>query len=293
MEESIRKSDVLIEALPYIQAFAGKTIVVKYGGSTLESPPVLKGILQDLVFLSAVGLRPVLLHGGGPEISKRIASAGKSTTFIDGRRVTDPATMRIVNEALETVNHRLVEQIRALGGRAVGLTARDRVITAAPHRDAKRLGFVGVVDGVHASRLRQVLARSAIPVVSPVGVRRHLRYNINADDAASMVAAALQAEKLVLLTNVRGILRQPGEPGSLIPTLTITEARLLLERGVIQEGMIPKVNACVTALRHGVKKTHVIDATIPHALLLEIFTKTGIGTEIVRSSRKPALSAVD
>ena len=290
MEESIKKSDALIEALPYIRAFAGKTVVVKYGGSALESAAVLKGILQDLVFLSAVGLRPVLLHGGGQEISKRLASAGKSTTFIDGRRVTDKATMRIVNEALAEVNETLVAGVRALGGHAVGLTARDRVILAAPHRDAKRLGYVGVVQDVRTAKIRQVLSRPAIPVVSPVGVRGSRLYNINADDAASVVASKLNAEKLVLLTNVRGILRQPGNAASLIPTLTIRDAKLLLERGVIQEGMIPKVHACQSALRRGVKKTHIIDATIPHALLLEIFTKTGIGTEIVRASTKPVSS---
>lgn len=290
MEESIKKADVLIEALPYIQAFAGKTIVVKYGGSALQSAAVLKGILQDLVFLSAVGLRPVLLHGGGPEISRRIASAGKSSTFIEGMRVTDRATMAIVNEALNEVNVSLVAQISSLGGRAEGFIARDRVILAQPHPDARRLGYVGTVTEVHVARIRRALRHCAIPVLSPVGSDHGTLYNINADHTASVVAARLKAEKLVLLTNVRGILRQPGEPGSLIPTLTIKDAKLLLERGVIQEGMIPKVHACVVALQHGVKKTHIIDATIPHALLLEIFTKTGIGTELIRSSAKPVLS---
>ena len=283
MQESIKKADVLIEALPYIQAFTGKTIVIKYGGSALDSPAALKGILQDLVFLSAMGLRPVLLHGGGQEISKRIASAGKSSTFINGRRVTDKATMKIVNQALGEVNQKLVEQIQALGGQSVGLTAKQRVISAAPHKDAKQLGYVGVVERVHKPAIRQVLEQSAVPVVSPVGVRGQLLYNINADDAASMVAASLHAEKLVLLTNVRGIMREPGNLASLIPTLTDKEAKLLMSRGVIQEGMIPKVNARITALRRGVKKTHIIDASVPHALLLEIFTKTGIGTEIIQS----------
>jgi len=282
MEESIRKADVLVEALPYIQAFAGKTIVVKYGGSALNNPAVMKGILQDLVFLSVVGLRPVLLHGGGPLISQRLASTGKSSTFIGGMRVTDRATMRVVNEALEEVNGQLVGQIRILGGRAEGLVARHRVIGAHPHPRASRLGYVGSVKSVHVTRIQRVLKRPAIPVLSPVGSNHHGQlYNINADEAASFVAAQLAAEKLVLLTNVRGILRQPGDTGSLIPTLSIKDAKLLLERAVIQEGMIPKVNACIAALRRGVAKTHIIDATLPHALLLEIFTKRGIGTEIV------------
>ena len=282
MEQSIKKAAVLIEALPYIQAFAGETIVVKYGGSALQRSPEVKGILQDLVFLSAVGLRPVLLHGGGPLISQRMASAGKTAKFIGGMRVTDKATIRIVAETLEEVNGQLVGQIRALGGRADGLVHHDRVITAEPHPSASRLGYVGVVKTVRVNRLHHALERSAIPVLSPVGSARGRFYNINADEAASFTAASLKAEKLVLLTNVRGILRQPGDPESLMTTLTIKEAKLLMERGVIQEGMIPKVHACISALKGGVKKTHIIDAGIPHALLLEIFTKTGIGTEIIR-----------
>ena len=282
MQESIKKADILIEALPYIQAFAGKIIVVKYGGSALQSRAVVKGILQDLVFLSTVGLRPVLIHGGGQEISKRLASMGKATTFIQGMRVTDRTTIQVVNEALEEVNRKLVESVRALGGAAEGMVARDRVILAAPHPSTTQLGYVGSVKEVQVAKLRHVLARPAIPVLSPVGSRDGQLYNINADEAASMVAASVRAEKLVLLTNVRGILRHAGDAGSLIPTLTTKEAKMLLEHRVIQEGMIPKVNACIAALRGGVKKTHIIDATISHALLLEIFTKTGIGTEIIR-----------
>jgi len=282
MEDSIKKADILVEALPYIQAFSGKTIVVKYGGSALQDPSVSRGILQDLVFLSVVGLRPVLLHGGGPVISQRIAASGQSTMFIEGMRVTDRSTMRIVNEALEGINEQLVEQIRALGGIASGLVAQHRVLLAKPHPHATRLGYVGSVKAVQIAKVRQVLERPAIPVLSPVGTNHGQLFNINADEAAAAVAATLRAEKLVLLTNVRGILRQPGEPSSLIPTLSIKDAKLLMERRVIQEGMIPKVRACVAALRQGVKKTHIIDAAIPHALLLEIFTRTGIGTEIIR-----------
>ncbi|MBI3324253.1 MAG: acetylglutamate kinase [Candidatus Omnitrophica bacterium] len=281
MEDSIRKADVLIEALPYIQRFAGKTIVVKYGGSALSSGSVVRGILEDLVFLSVVGLRPVLLHGGGPAISQRAALAGKATKFIGGMRVTDQGTVEIVNEALEEVNRNLVEEIQQLGGRARGLVVKDRVIIAQPHPDSAKLGYVGLVKRVEAGRLHTVLAEPAIPVVSPIGSADGQLYNINADEAASQVASSLRAEKLVLLTNVRGILRQAGDPESLIPTLTIEEASMLIERAVIQEGMIPKVRSCISALKAGVGKTHIIDAAIPHALLLEIFTKTGIGTEIV------------
>jgi len=281
MDEFIRKSDVLIEALPYIQAFAGKAIVVKYGGRALANSQVVRGILQDLVFLSAVGLRPVLIHGGGPLISERMAAAGKAAKFVKGMRVTDRETIRIVNESLERVNREFVQQIRMLGGKVEGLVARDGVIVAMPHKHAETLGYVGSVASVHAERIRRVFDRSMIPVVSPIGKCARQLYNINADEAACHVAGGLKAEKLVLLTNVRGILRQAGDVSSLIPTLSITEAKLLVDRHVIQEGMIPKVQACVAALRRGVGKTHIIDAAIPHALLLEIFTKTGIGTEII------------
>ena len=282
MEDSIKKADILIEALPYLQAFRGKIIVAKYGGSAIDNPAAMRGILQDLVFLSIVGLRPVLVHGGGPMITRKLSSVGKRTAFIDGIRVTDRSTIRVVDQALEEVNHRLVNQILGLKGRAQGLVAHDRVVVATPHPRAARLGFVGCVKAVQTEPIRAILARQAIPVMSPVGMNGTQRYNINADEVASKVASSLKAEKLVLLTNVRGILRHAGEPTSLLSTVSVKETKLLLERQVIQEGMIPKVKACVEALRGWVKKAHIIDAAIPHAMLLEIFTKTGIGTEIIR-----------
>jgi len=283
MEESIRKADILIEALPYLQAFRGKVIVAKYGGSAIDNPTAMRGILQDLVFLSAVGIRSVLVHGGGPMITRKLSAAGKKSAFIDGMRVTDHETIRVVTQELEGVNERLAAQITLLGGHAEGITPRSRVIVAEPHPRAAELGFVGSVKTVRTEPLRKIFLRHAIPVISPVGTGGgHERYNINADDVASEVAAHLKAEKLVLLTNVRGILRQPNDVSSLISTVSVKEAKVLAERHVIQEGMIPKVKACVEALRRGVKKTHIIDAAIPHALLLEIFTKQGIGTEIVR-----------
>ena len=282
MEESIRKADILIEALPYLQAFRHKVIVAKYGGSAIEHPTAMRKILQDLVFLSVVGIRPVLVHGGGPEITRTLSLRGQGTTFIDGMRVTDQATVRVVHHALEGINRRLVEQINALGGRAEGLLPRHRVVAAAPHARAGELGFVGSVKAIRTAPIREACARHAIPVVSPVGIEGGQLYNINADDVASEVAVHLKAEKLVLLTNVRGILRQAGEAASFISTLSVKEAKLLMRRGVIQEGMIPKVNACIQALQRGVRKTHIIDAAILHAMLLEMFTKTGIGTEIIQ-----------
>lgn len=282
MEESIRKADILIEAIPYIRAFRGRVIVAKYGGSAIDNPSSMRAILQDLIFLSSVGIRAVLIHGGGPEISRKLSASGRKTHFVDGMRVTDRDAIRVVNHALTDVNERLVAQIKLLGGAGEGFVPRDRVIVAEPHDRAAELGYVGRVSLVHTGPLRMAFRRHAIPVISPVGIREQQLYNINADDVASDVAAHLGAEKLVLLTNVRGILRQAGDAGSLISTLSVKEAKLLIERAVIQEGMIPKVKACIEALRRGVKKTHIIDASIPHAMLLEIFTKQGIGTEIVR-----------
>ena len=280
MEDSIRKADILIEALPYLQAFRGKVVVVKYGGSAIDNPAAMRGLLQDLVFLSVVGLRPVLVHGGGPMITRKLSAAGKKSAFIDGMRVTDGEAIRVVAHELEAVNHRLVAQIKALGGGAEGIVPKRRVVLAAPHAKAAALGFVGSVKRVETAALVEAFARQEIPVVSPVGFGEGQLYNINADDVASEVAAHLKAEKLVLLTNVRGILRHAHDAASLISTLSVGEATLLIEREVIQEGMIPKVRACIDALRRGVKKTHIIDAAMPHALLLEIFTKKGIGTEI-------------
>ena len=282
MEESIRKAEILIEALPYLQAFRGKVIVAKYGGSAIDNPTAMRGILQDLVFLSAVGIRAVLVHGGGPMITRKLSAAGKKSAFIDGMRVTDSETIRVVHQELEEVNRRLVAQVKSIGGQAEGITPRTRVIAAEPHPRAAELGCVGSVKMVRIEPLRKIFLRHAIPVISPVGMGNGQLQNINADEVASEVAAHLKAEKLVLLTNVRGILRQPNDVSSLISTVSVKEAKVLAERHVIQEGMIPKVHACVDALRRGVKKTHIIDAAIPHALLLEIFTKQGIGTEIVR-----------
>jgi acetylglutamate kinase len=283
MKESIKKADILIEALPYIQTFRGRVIVAKYGGSAIDHAAAMRGILQDLVFLRAVGIHPVLVHGGGPMITKKLSERGRSSTFIDGMRVTDVDAIQVVNQELELVNCRLVTQINALQGRAEGFVPRHWVVVAQPHPRAAVLGFVGSVRMVQTGRIRQALRRNAIPVISPVGIGdRNQLYNINADDVASHVAAYLKAEKLVLLTNVRGIFRSPKDPRSLISTLSVRGVNRLIGAGVVQEGMIPKVKACATALRCGVKKTHIIDASIPHAMLLEIFTKEGIGTEIVR-----------
>lgn len=284
MEEAIRKADVLIEALPYIKEFHRKAMVIKYGGSILGDEKIRAGVLEDIVFLSYMGLCPILVHGGGPNISERMKAEGMKTDFVDGMRVTDEKTLSIVEEELNKLNKMLVTELQELGARAVGFQAgKQCIISARKKQEARDLGFVGEVESIDAQPLLAQTKDYAVCVVCPIGRGKDSKlYNINADDVASSVAVNLAAEKLVILTNVRGIMRSSGDPGSLISTLTVDEARGLIDEGAVQEGMIPKVKSAITALVGGVKKTHIIDARIPHALLLEIFTKEGIGTEIVK-----------
>jgi acetylglutamate kinase len=283
MKEAIKKADVLIEALPYIRQFRNKVFVIKYGGSILGEYKIRKGVLEDIVFMSFIGLQPVLVHGGGPNISGRIRQTGKKNDFVDGIRVTDEETLAVVEEELKKLNDMIVSEINGFGGQAVGLNGKDnKLIMAEKKKAAVDLGRVGQVVGVNSRAIREVLDRDQIPVILPMGVGEDgLTYNVNADEAAASVSKALQAEKFVLLTNVKGIMSNPEDRNSFISTLTRDEAVGLIDNKVIQEGMIPKVRACIHALENGVKKTHMVDACIPHALLLELFTDHGIGTEIV------------
>ena len=284
MEKAIKKADVLIEALPYIKSYSGKIFVIKYGGSALINPEIKKGVLQDIVFMSYVGIRPIIVHGGGPFINDEFRKLGRKVEFSDGLRVTTKEEVEIVDSVLSRVNANIVSDIKALGGRAVGMnTSKKNVITAVPHKESNRLGFVGEIDKVNTEAIRNAVRPRAIPVISPVsmGGDKEL-YNINADDAASEIAMAVKAVKLVLLTDVKGIMRHKGEESTLISTLAMKDADTLIERKIIQSGMIPKVKACMNALKAGVSKTHIIDGRIPHSLLLEIFTDKGIGTEIVK-----------
>jgi len=268
MEEAIKKADVLIEALPYIKNFRHKTFVFKYGGSILGEESIRRSVLEDLVFLSFMGIKTVLVHGGGPNISDKMRKIGKKTEFVDGMRVTDAQTL----------------QVAQIGGSVVGLSGKDHGILRAQKMPSKvDMGFVGVVSGVAADEVDKELKNHALAVIAPMGVdEKGVVYNINADEAASKIAAALGAEKFVLLTNVRGVMREPEDPDSLMGSLHLKDIKSLITQKVIQAGMIPKVNACIDALKGGVKKTHIIDARIPHATLLEIFTDMGIGTEIVK-----------
>jgi len=282
MEDAIKKADVLVEALPYIKKFHKKVIVIKYGGSILGEDTIRERVLEDIVFLSFVGVRVVLVHGGGPNISDRMRTSGKKTEFVDGMRVTDENTLLLVEEELQKLNDQIVREITELGAQACGLNGKDNSIIQTEKKKAKiDLGLVGQVVNISSAPILEQLQLNKVVVILPMGRGKDGKvYNVNADEAAADIAASLQAEKLVLLTNVKGIMRNPEDPNSFLSTLTENEARDLIDAKVIQQGMIPKVNACFQALDKGVKKSHIIDARTPHGLLLEIFTDKGIGTEI-------------
>lgn len=284
MQEAIKKAEVLIEALPYIKKFHKKIIVIKYGGSILGEEKIRKGVLEDIVFLNFMGLRPVLVHGGGPNISERMRQAGKRTEFIDGMRVTDAETLKVVEGELENLNALIVREVAEIGAKAVGLNGKDDQIIQVEKKKAKiDLGLVGHIVGIDSQVILQELKKDKIVVILPMGRGKDKRtYNVNADEAAAQIASALSAEKLVMLTNVLGIMRNADDPHSFISALNSEEVKDLIENKIIQQGMIPKVKACIYAIRNGVNKTHIIDARIQHALLLEIFTDRGIGTEIVK-----------
>ncbi len=284
MEEAIKKAQVLIEALPYIKQFHKKVVVIKYGGSILGEEKIRKCVLEDIVFLSFMGLRPVLVHGGGPNISDRMRISGKKTEFVDGMRVTDEETLKLVAEELQSLNELIVKEITEHGAHVVGLNGKDKQIIQVQKKKAKiDLGLVGTITSINTKPILEQINTPAIPVILPMGVGPDGKmYNVNADEAAAHIAIALKAEKFVLLTNVRGIMRRADDPHSFLSTLTEDEAKQLMESDIISSGMIPKVEACFEALDGGVRKTHVIDARIPHALLLEIFTDKGVGTEIAQ-----------
>ncbi|MDP8215501.1 MAG: acetylglutamate kinase [Candidatus Euphemobacter frigidus] len=295
MEKIIEKAAVLIEALPYIQSFQKKIVVVKLGGSAMTSPDCVEGVLRDVVFMEAVKMKPVVVHGGGDAISLRMKEAGIVPRFREGLRVTDPGTIGIVEEVLSEINGRLKDQIEELGGRAESLSTRDdNVIKARKHMPllpgpagssrTADIGFVGEVERIDAAAITRITRRDRVPVIAPLGRDEEGQvYNINGDLAAGAIAAALKAEKLVFLTDVEGIMTKSDQPGQqqLLSTLTGEEIIQLLDEGVIAGGMIPKVKAGLHALEGGVKKIHIIDGRVKHSLLLEIFTDKGIGTEIV------------
>ena len=285
MNKLIEKANVLVEALPYIRAFAGKTLVIKYGGKAQVDDALKAGFAEDVVLMKYIGLNPVIVHGGGPQISDMMKRLGKEPRFVDGVRVTDRETMEIVEMVLGgVINKEIVELISRHGGRAVGVSGKDGGLITAKRAKAsggKRvdLGQVGDVEAIDPQMLVDLTSNRYIPVIAPIGVDRDgATYNINADLVAGAVARAVKAEKLVVLTDVAGIL---DAKGSLVPTLARKDIQRLIKSGTITSGMLPKVQACLTAVEGGVAKAHIIDGRVPHALLLEIFTKEGIGTEII------------
>ncbi len=281
MEEAIKKANVLIEALPYIKKFHKKVTVIKYGGSILGEERVRNSVLEDIVFLRYTGIRPLLVHGGGPNITERLKESKIYSEFSEGFRVTDDATLNIVEEELNKLNDLIVEEISSHGVKAAGFKKDNGLLKVEKKRSNKDLGFVGEVIDFNAGKLKKVLPE-AIPIICPMGVSKdNIVYNVNADEAAFFLASRLPVEKIVFLTNVLGVMRNPNDEDSLISTLTVKEAEELINDGVIDEGMVPKVKAAVESIKQGVKKAHIIDAKIPHAILLEIFTNEGIGTEIV------------
>ncbi|BCV22875.1 acetylglutamate kinase [Moorella sp. Hama-1] len=289
----LEKTGILIEALPYIRQFYGKTVVIKYGGHAMVNCELKKAVMQDAVLMHLVGMRPVIVHGGGPEITSMLKRLGKQSQFIQGQRVTDAETMEIVEMVLVgKINKEIVANLHRYGGKAIGLCGKDAHLIEASKQVAHvqkdgaeidlDLGYVGQVEQINPGIIETVIAEGYIPVVAPIGVGPEGEsYNINADLVAGELAVALQADKLVLLTDVEGILADRDDPASLISSLEVGRVPELIQQGVIAGGMIPKVNCCIRALEGGVKKTHIIDGRIPHSILLEIFTDTGVGTMVV------------
>jgi acetylglutamate kinase len=279
----MERAKVLNEALPYIQAYSGKTIVVKYGGNAMISEPLRRAVISDIVLLHQVGIRVVVVHGGGPEISAMLKKIGKEGVFVDGLRYTDPETMDIVQQVLcGKVGKDLVSLIDEFGGRAVGISGMDSRLIEAVRRTDNDYGLVGNILRVNTAPIEDLLAAGYIPVVSTVaaGADGEKCYNINADTAAAQVAAALKAEKLIILTDVLGLLRDVHDPSTLISKCRVSEVPVLVKEGVIQGGMIPKIQCCVEAVRQGVSRAHILDGRIEHSVLIELLTDAGVGTMI-------------
>jgi len=290
MDHVIAKAETLLEALPYIQRFRSQIFVIKYGGSFMDSadPAVRDGVARDVVFLEAVGINPILVHGGGKAITRAMSTAGLQSRFVQGMRVTDEATVRVVDQVLSReINPQIVQTINDLGGKARGFSGaeifRCQKLSLADDQNQKvDLGFVGEVTHVDTEPLRECIRRSITPIISPVARGEDgLVYNCNADVAAAQVAIALRARRLVFMSDVPGLLRDVRRPDSVIPHLQISEVDSMKKAGIIDHGMIPKVDSAVAALQSGVDKVSLVDGRVPHAVLLEIFTDAGVGTEVV------------
>ena len=284
MQKHLDKAEVLIEALPYIQRFNRKVIVVKYGGSAMVDEALKEQVIQDVTLLKLVGFKPIIVHGGGKEISKWVGKVGMEPEFVNGLRVTDEATMELAEMVLGKVNKELVQLVQGLGVRAIGISGKDGGLLKVKKKYAggEDIGFVGEVKEVNADILYDLLEKDFLPIVCPVGLDdKFYTYNINADDAACAIARAMHAEKLAFLTDIEGVYKDPKDPDTLISELRVSEAHKLMEEGYIGGGMLPKLNNCIDAIENGVSRVHILDGRIPHCLLLEIFTNKGIGTAIL------------
>ena len=277
------RAEVLTAALPYIKKYSGKTVVIKYGGNAMINEELKQQVMEDIALLWLIGVKVVLVHGGGPEISQTMKRLGKEAVFIDGLRVTDKETVDIVQMVLAgKINKTLVNLIQMKGGHAVGLSGIDGGILEAKVKD-ERLGFVGEVTKVRPQPIMDLLEKNYIPVVSTVaGDRQGNTYNINGDTAAAYLAGALGAERLIMMTDIAGILRDKDDPATLIPQITVSEARKLYDEGIISGGMIPKVDCCIEALEHGVNNVVIMDGRIPHSILMELLTDEGAGTMVMK-----------
>lgn len=281
MQKVMEKAEVLIEALPYIQRFNRKIIVVKYGGSAMLDEKLKQQVIEDVTLLKLVGFKPVIVHGGGKDISRWIEKAGMEPEFVNGLRKTDAPTMEIAEMVLNRLNKSLVAMVEKLGVAAAGISGKDGGLLHVEKRyaDGEDIGFVGNITSVNPKILYDLLEKDFLPIVCPVGMDDDFEtYNINADDAACAIAKAMDAEKLAFLTDIEGVYRDPDDPDSLISELTVSEARGLMESGYIGGGMLPKLTNCIDAIEQGVSRVHILDGRIAHCLLLEIFSNSGIGT---------------
>ena len=284
MNQYLEKANVLIEALPYIQRFSRKIIVIKYGGSAMVDEALKKKVIEDVTLLKLVGFKPIIVHGGGKEISKWVGKVGMEPKFINGLRVTDKDTMEVAEMVLGKVNKSLVQIVEELGVRAIGISGKDGGLLKVEKKysNGEDIGFVGDVKEVNADILYDLLEKDFLPIICPIGLDdEYNTYNINADDAACAIARAVKAEKLAFLTDIEGVYKNPEDPKTLISELTVSEAKKLISDGYIRGGMLPKLNNCIEAIENGVSRVHILDGRIPHCVLLEIFTNKGIGTAIL------------
>lgn len=284
MEQLLAKANVLIEALPYIQKYNRKVIVVKYGGSAMTDVELQKKVIADVTLLKLVGFKPIIVHGGGKEISRWVDKVGKTPEFVNGLRVTDAETMEIAEMVLGKVNKSLVSMVQELGVKAVGISGKDGGLLKVDKKysDGKDIGFVGDIKSVDTKILYDLLEKDFLPIVAPIGLDDNFQsYNINADDAACEIAKAVGAEKLAFLTDIEGLYRDINDKSSFISRISASQAHELINSGIIGGGMLPKLNNCTSAIESGVSRVHILDGRMPHCLLLEIFTKKGIGTAII------------